>query len=166
MSTIFLFFYFLLFLMLLRDKSRTKSHQTPRAENDRNSPKVSCFSFKIPLFGYTSVTFCLFFARGPLLSRQKSRSGVYLSHVFAIFRPRSMSGPCVVSASVRNQYSAPQKNSALPGTDCPASEREPEAMSSAIHAGAFLPRPTSMSEPTMARTMLRRNLFARILNTI
>ena len=166
MSTIFLFFYFLLFLMVPGDKSGTKLHQRPRAENDQNSPEVSCFSFKTPLFGYTSVTFYPFSARGPLLSRQKPRSGVYLSHIFAIFRPRSVSGPCVVSASVRNQYSAPQKNSALPGTDCPASEREPEAMSSAIHDGPFFPRPTSMSDPTMARTMLRRNLFARMRNTI
>ena len=166
MSTIFLFFYFLLFLMLLRDKSGTKLHQRPRAENDRNSPEVSCFSFKTPLFRYTSVTFCLFFARGPLLSRQKPRSGVYLSHIFAIIRPRSVSGPCVVSASVRNQYFAPQKNSAFPGTDWPASEREPEAMRPEIQEGSFLPRPTSMSDPTMARTIFLKNLFARMRNTI
>ena len=88
MSTIFLFFYFLLFLMLLRDKSGTKLHQRPRAENDRNSPEVSfflskhpfsgtprslfacflpevpCFPGKSPVPEYTSVIFLRFFARG------------------------------------------------------------------------------------------------------
>ena len=139
---------------------------TPWSPFARFSPKVSCISFKTPLFGYTLVTFCPFLAQGLLLSWQKPRSGVYLGHIFAVFRPRSVPGPCVVSAVVKNQYSAPQKNSALPGTDWPASEREPEAMSSAIHDWSFFPRPTSMREPTMARTMLRRNLFARMRNTI
>ena len=58
------------------------------------------------------------------------------------------------------------KKSAWPGTDWPAAEREPDAMSSEIQAGDFLPRPTSISEPTMARTILRKKRFARILNTI
>lgn len=65
-----------------------------------------------------------------------------------------------------SEYSAPEKNSALPGTDCPASERLPDVMRSAIQDGAFFPRPTSIREPTMARTMLRRKRFALILNTI
>ena len=63
-------------------------------------------------------------------------------------------------------YSAPQKKRALPGTDEPASERVPEVMRSLIHEGSRFPRPTSISEPTMARTMLRRKRFALIVNTM
>ena len=65
-----------------------------------------------------------------------------------------------------SEYTAPVKKSAFPGTDEPASDREPDLMSSAIQAGSFLPLPTSIREPTIALTIFLRNLFARILNTM
>ena len=63
-------------------------------------------------------------------------------------------------------YEAPVKKSAFPGTELPASERDPFSMSPAIHSGDLRPRPTSINEPTMALTMLRRKRLAFILNTM
>ena len=40
------------------------SSRPPRSKNKQNSPEVSRFSRKIPVFSHTSVTFCPFHARG------------------------------------------------------------------------------------------------------
>ena len=48
------------------------SSRPPRSKNMQNSPEVSRFSHKIPAFGYTSVTFCPFPARGRSGLVQKS----------------------------------------------------------------------------------------------
>ena len=53
---------------------------------------------------------------------------------------------------------------ALPGTDSPAAQRFFCAMISAKSFSEMRPRPTSMSVPTTARTMLRRKRSAVISN--
>ena len=53
------------------------------------------------------------------------------------------------------------KNKACPGTDSPASPRVPLATNSAIHSGDCLPRPTSISDPTIALTIFLKNLSAQ-----
>ncbi len=62
-------------------------------------------------------------------------------------------------------YSIPVKNSALPGTDWPALQRSPDAMTSSIHSGGRLPLPISINVPTIARTIFLRNLLAETVNT-
>ena len=133
----------------------------PRARKGQNSPEVCHFSIKNRVLVHTSGPKRLKLARGPQppTTPDSPRNPSVARNPSAVRQPDSLRSP-------RGQYSAPQKNSAFPGTDWPASEREPEAMRPEIHDGSFLPRPTSMSDPTMARTIFLKNLFARIRKTI
>ena len=137
----------------------------PRARKGQNSPEVCRFSIKNRILVHTSGLKRLKLARGPL-PRQPPQPDSFHSLRCPDSSAASTAQQPPQPGSPRGQYSAPQKNSAFPGTDWPASERDPEAMRSEIHDGSFLPRPTSMSDPTMARTIFLKNLFARIRKTI
>ena len=58
------------------------------------------------------------------------------------------------------QYPISLRKRACPGTDSPASERVPFSRRALNHCTSLLPRPTSMSEPTIALTIFLRNLSA------